>query len=133
MILPHSRFVIVSVGGHAVLHFEEIIGVAVHVGFRRGGEPHHQRVKVLKNRPVFFENAPVAFINDDQIEMRRGEQPAAVFGLGVVDGVEDGRVGGEHDAGVPVVFVGAEIAQGQIRQIILKTVFCLFNQRGAVG
>ena len=65
--------------------------------------------------------------------MRRGEQLPPILGLGIVNGVEDGRIGGKHNAGVPVVLVGTEIAQGHIRQIVFKIVLCLLYQCGPVG
>ena len=65
MILLHRCFVVVGVGGNAVFHLEKIIGIAVDVRFRRGGKAHQERVEILKNGPVFFENAAVALVNDD--------------------------------------------------------------------
>ena len=70
-----------------MFHLEEIVGVAVHIGFRRSSKADHQSIKVFKNRPVLFENTPVAFINDDQIKMRRSKQLAAIFGFGIIDGM----------------------------------------------
>ena len=70
-----------------MFHLKKVVGIAVNIGFRRGGEAHHHSVEILKNRPILFENAPVAFVNDNQIEMRRGEQLPSVLGLGVINGV----------------------------------------------
>lgn len=56
----------------------------------------------------------------------------SVFGFGVVNGVEYGWVGGEDDAGVSVVFVGAEVAQGHVREVVFEVVFCLADEGSAV-
>ena len=65
--------------------------------------------------------------------MYRSKQLAAIFGFRIINGVEDSRVGGEHDAGVPVILVGTQIAEGHIRQIPLKVILRLLDQRGAVS
>ena len=65
--------------------------------------------------------------------MRRGKQLPPIPGFGVVNGVQDSRVGGKHDAGIPIILVGTQITQRHIRQIVLKIVLCLLHQRGAVG
>ena len=65
--------------------------------------------------------------------MGRGKQRHAVLGLGVVDGVEHRRIGGEHDTRGLVVLGGAQVAQGLVRQILLEIVLRLLDQRGAVG
>ena len=61
------------------------------------------------------------------------KQRHAVLGLGVVDGVEHGGVGGEHDARRLVVLGGAQVAQRLVRQILLEIVLRLLDQRGAVS
>src|SRR5699024_9147663 len=103
MVLMNGRFVIVGIGGDAVLHLEEVVGVPVHIGFRRGRKGDHECVKIFKNSPILFKDAPVAFVNDDQIKMRWRKQLAPVLGLGIINRVEDGGVGGEHDACIPVI------------------------------
>ena len=65
--------------------------------------------------------------------MCRSKQLAAIFGFRIINGVEDSRVGGEHDAGVPVILVGTQIAERHIRQIPLKVILRLLDQRGAVS
>ena len=65
MILVNRRLIIVGIRGDAVLHFKKVVGIAVNVRFRRGRQPHHQGVEILKDRPVLFENAPVALVDND--------------------------------------------------------------------
>ena len=65
MVLVDRRFVIIGISGDTVLHLKEIVGIPIHVRFRRGSKPNHQGIKVFENRPIFFENTPMAFINDD--------------------------------------------------------------------
>ena len=133
MILPHCRLVIVGIGRHPVLHLKKVISIAVHIRLGRSGEAHHDRVKILENGPVFFENAAMALVNDDQVKVRRAKEPPPVPGLRIVNGIEDRGVGRKHDPGVPVVLVGAQIAQGHIRQIFFKIVPRLLDQGRAVG
>ena len=133
MILVNGCFIIVGIGGNTVGHFKEVVGIAVHICFRRGRKADHQGIEILKNRPVFLENAPVAFVNDDQIKMRRCKQLAAIFGFRVINGVQNSWIGRKHDSGIPIILVGTQIAQGQIRQIILKVVLRLLHQGGAVS
>ena len=116
-----------------MFHFEKVVGVAVHVGFRGGGQAHENGIEIVKNRPVFLENAAVALVHDDEVKVSRGKQRHAVLGLGVVDGVEHGGVGGEHDARRLVVLEGAQVAQRLVRQILLEIVLGLLDQCGAVG
>jgi len=65
--------------------------------------------------------------------MGRGKQRHAVLGLGVVDGVEHRRIGGEHDTRGLVVLRGAQVAQRLVRQILFEVILGLLDQRGAVG
>ena len=79
MILLYRCFVVIGIGGNAVFHLEEIISIAVHVRFRRSSKAYQERVEILKNGPVFFENAAVALVNDNQVKVGRGEQPLSVL------------------------------------------------------
>ena len=133
MVGVDGGIVIVGVGGDAVLHLEKVVGVAIHVGFRGGGQTHQNRVEIVKNSAVFLENAAVALVHDDKVKMRRGKQRHAVFGLGVVDGIEHGGIGGKHDARGLIVLEGAQVAQRLVGQILLEVVLRLLDQRGAVG
>ena len=133
MVGVDRRVVIVGVGGDAVFHLEKIVGVAVHIGFRGGGQTHQNRIEIIKNSAVFLENAAVALVHDDKVKVGGRKQRHAVFGLGVVDGVEHSGIGGKHDARGLIVLGGAEVAQRLVRQILFEVVLCLLDQRGAVG
>ena len=116
-----------------MFHFKEIVGVPIYIRFRRSGKANHQSIKIFKNCPVLFENTPVAFINNNQVKMRRSKQLAPIFGFRIIDSIQNRWVSGKHNPGVPVILVGTQIAQRHIRQILLKIIFCLFYQRGAVS
>ena len=60
------------------------------------------------------------------------KQRHAVLGLGVVNGVEHGGIGGKHDACGLIVLGGAQIAQRLVRQILFEVVLRLLDQRSAV-
>ena len=107
MVGVDRRIVIVGVGGDAVLHLEKVVGVAVYIGFRGGGQTHQNRIEIIKNGAVFLENAAVALVHDDKVKVGGRKQRHAVFGLGVVDGVEHGGIGGKHDARGLIVLGGA--------------------------
>ena len=132
MVGVDRRVVIVGVGGDAMFHLEKVVGVAVYIGFRGGGQAHQNRIEIIKNGAVFLENAAVALVHDDKVKVGGRKQRHAVFGLGVVDGVEHGGIGGKHDARGLIVLGGAEVAQRLVGQILLKVVLCLLDQRSAV-
>ena len=125
VILMHGGIVVVDIGGDAVFQLEEFIGVSGHFGFRRGGQAKKDGIEVFKDGAIFFEDAPVAFVDDDEVEMRGGEQHAAVFAFFAVDGVHDRGVGGEDDACGRVVLVGAQITERHVRQVCFEVVFGL--------
>ena len=133
MVGVDRRVVIVGVGGDAVLHLEKVVGVAVHIGFRSGSQTHQNGIKIVKDGPVFLENAAVALVHDDEVKVSRREQRYTVLRLGVVDGVEHRRIGGEHDTRGLVVLGGAQIAQRLVGQILFEVVLRLLDQCGAVS
>ena len=117
MVLINGGVIFIHVCGNATLHLEEIVGVPIDLIFRRGGEAHHLRVEVVEYGAVFLEDGAMRLIDDDQVEMRWRVQALAVVVLQVVDGVEDGRIGGEHDARVFVFLLilrFAEVAQAHV-------------------
>ena len=132
MVGVDRRIVIVGVGGDAMLHLEKVVGVAVYIGFRGGGQTHQNRVEIIKNGAVFLENAAVALVHDDKVKVGGRKQRHAVLGLGVVDGVEHGGIGGKHDARGLIVLGGAQIAQRLVGQILFEVVLRLLDQRSAV-
>ena len=107
MVGVNGRVIIVGVGGDAVLHLEKVVGVAIYIGFRGGGQAHQNRIEIIKNSAVFLENAAVALVHDDKVKVGGRKQRHAVLGLGVVDGVEHGGIGGKHNARGLIVLRGA--------------------------
>ena len=75
----------------------------------------------------------MALVHNDEVKVSGRKQRHAVLGLGVVDGVEHGGIGGKHDARGLIVLRGAQVAQRLVGQILLEVVLCLLDQRGAVG
>ena len=74
----------------------------------------------------------MALVHDDKVKVGGRKQRHAVLGLGVVDGVEHGGIGGKHNARGLVVLGGAQVAQRLVGQILLEVVLCLLDQCGAV-
>ena len=110
---------LIGKGGNAPLQIKNTVCIAVNFLLRRGRHPQQHSVKILENILVFFVNAPVALIHDDQVKMPRRKQPAAFFSLGLVNGIHHGGVGGKyHPALFRVVFIVQQAAQRQIRQQI---------------
>ena len=93
MVLIHCRFVIVGVGGDAALHLKKVVGVPVDVGLGSGGQPNQNGIEILKDSPVFLEDAPMALVDDNQVKMGGGEQLPPVRGFGVVNGIQDRGIG----------------------------------------
>ena len=105
VILLGGGFVLVDVGGHAALHFEEVVSVAVDLVGGGGGKTHDECVEVVEDGLVFLEDGAVRLIHDDQVEVGGRVHAHAVVVSHGVDGVEDSGVGGEHDARVAFIFV----------------------------
>ena len=133
VVLLGGGLVLVDVGRDAALHLEEVVGVAVDLVGGSCGEADHQGVEVLENRPVLLEYGAVGLVNHDKVEMRRRVHACPVLAAHRVDGVEDGRVGGEHDAGVPLVPVPAQVAARGLGQVALEGLRGLVDERHAVG
>ena len=93
MILIHGGFIVIGVCGHAVLHLEEIVGIAVYICFRGSRQAHHIRIKILKDRSVFLKNTAVALVNDDEVKVRRGEQFPPIDRFGIVNGIKHSGIG----------------------------------------
>ena len=111
MILIYCCFIVVGIGWHTRFQFKEPVYVSIGVFLRRGGQAHHDRIKILENCPVFLKNTSVALVHDDQVKMRRCEQPQAILALYIINGVQHRRIGRKHDPGVPVILIGAKVAQ----------------------
>ena len=111
MILINRGFVVVGIGRDIMWSLKKVIGIAVNIGLWGCRQSNQYRVKVFKDGAVLFKDAAVTFVNDNQIKVSRCEQPLSLKGLGVVDGIEDGRIGRKDDAGIAIVLVGAKVAQ----------------------
>ena len=131
MVLVDRRFVIIHIGRHTVFHIKEIVGIAVHLRLWRGSKPHQNPIKIIKNRAVFLKNTAVTFVNDDEVKVCRRKE-LAPLALGIIDDVQDCRIGGKDNARVAVVLVVAQIAKAHVRQIIFEVVLGLLHQGGAV-
>ena len=79
MVLIHRRFVIVGIGGNAAFHLEKVVGIPVYIGFGSSGETHQNPIEIFKNRPVFLENAAVAFVNDNQVKVGGGKELPSIL------------------------------------------------------
>ena len=84
-----------------------------------GGKANQQGVKVGKNIPVLVVDGAVGLIADDQVEVSHGEQLAFLI-LHGVDAVHHGLVGGERAPGGIVVFLLAQVGDGQFGQQVHK-------------
>ena len=133
MICIDRRFVIVGIGRHTVLDLKEIIGIAVNIGFWCCCQTDHDRIEILKDRTIFFENASVALVSDDKVKVCRREQRHAVLCFCAVDRIQYGGICREHDTGISIVLVTAQITQRHIGQIVLEIVLSLLNECCSVG
>ena len=133
MVLINCRFIVVGVSRDTMLHFKEIVGVAVNIGLWGCCQSNQHRIKIFKDGTVLFKDAAMTLVNNDQVKMNRRKQPLSFCRLGIVDGIKDGRIGRKDDAGVAIVLIGAKIAQRHFGQVVLESVLCLLDQCGAVG
>ena len=133
MILIYCRLVVVCIRRYAVLHFEEIVGIAINVCFGSCGQADHDRIEVFENRTVFFEYAAVALVDDDEVKVGGCKHTLPIFRLHIIYGVQHCRVRREYDPCAPVVLIRAQIAKRHIRQVVLEIVLCLFHQRRAIS
>ena len=67
----HRLVEAIGVGRHAVLEVEQIVGVAVDLVLRRGGQADQQAVEIVEDRPVLLVDGAVRLIDDDKVEMAR--------------------------------------------------------------
>ena len=133
MILVYCCLVVIRIGGDAVLHFKEIVGVAIHIRFGSCGQTYHDCIEIFEDGTIFFENAAVAFVDDNKVKVRRGKQALPALRLCIIDCIQHCRVGGKNDSGAAIILIGAEIAQRHIRQVIFKVILCLFHQCSTVS
>ena len=116
-----------------MLHFKEVIGVAIHIRLRRCSQSDHICIEILKNRSVLFEYAPMAFVDNNQIEVCRAEQALPVFRFYIINGIQDGRICRKDNPCAAIIFVAAQVAKRHIRKIIFEIILCLLHQRSPVS
>ena len=133
MVSMDCGFVVIGIGGHTMLYFEEIIGVSIDVRFRRSSKAYHNSVEILENGAVLLENTAVAFVDDDKVKMCRGKKPPAIWIPCRIDSVKHCRICRENNASIAILFVGKQVAQRHVRQVILEVIASLLNQCCTVG
>ena len=133
MIGIYRRFVVVGIGRHTVLNFKEVVCIAVNVHFGSCSKSYHNSIEILEYGTVLFEDTSVTLVGDYKVEVCRRKQWHTVLGLGIVYGVKYRGISREHDTGVPVVLVAAQVTKRHIRQIVLEIVLCLFDKSCSVS
>ena len=118
----------IGIRRYSQLSLEEIIRIPIHIRLRRRREPHQDRIEIIENRPILFENAPMALIDDDQIEMRRREKPRARLRPPPIDGIQHRRIRREDDTRIRILLIAAQIAQRHLRKIRLESLLRLRHQ-----
>ena len=68
----------------------------IDVRFGSSCKTYQQGVKILENGAIFFENAAVCLVDDDEVEMGGREKLLPVCSFHVINGVHDGGVGREN-------------------------------------
>ena len=69
----HRLFQFVVKGGDTLLQFEELVGVAVHLGAWRGGQPQQQGIEILEDGAELLVDRAVGLVDHDQVEMAGAE------------------------------------------------------------
>ena len=92
VVLLGCSLVFVNVRGNAALNFEKVVRIAVYLVGGRGGETDDERVEVLKDGPILFENRTVCLVDNDQVKVRGRIHAQAVVIANGVNGIEDGRI-----------------------------------------
>ena len=111
-----------GVGGFTTEHIE---GVAADEFHRGGGEPHVERIEVVKQIPVFVVDTAVGFIGDNQVEKAHVQLREAVHHAGI---------GGDVDARVLVDLVGfADDTARFAGQVLLEGIIRLNAQFLAIA
>lgn len=54
MILVYCCLVVIRIGGDAVLHFKEIVGVAIHIRFGSCGQTYHDCIEIFEDGTIFL-------------------------------------------------------------------------------
>ena len=116
-------------GRHTPFQIENAVCIPVNLLLRRGSHSQQHSVKILKNVLIFFINAPVALIHDDQVKMPRRKKFISFFSLCLVNRVHHGGIGRKnHPALFRIIFIVQQIAQRQVRKPIAVAFLCLPHQ-----
>ena len=133
VILLGGGLVLVDVSGHAALHLEEVVSIAVHFVGGRGRKPHDKSVEVVENRLVFLEDGAVRLVHDNQVKVRGRVHAHAVVVPHDVDGIQNRWVGGEHDTSVALVLILAQVAARCLGKVLLERARSLRHKCHSVG
>ena len=68
-----SGVVLIHVSRHPTLGLEKVVRVAINFICRRGGKPDYERIKVIKNRSVLFENGAMCLITYHKVKVTTGK------------------------------------------------------------
>ena len=60
---------LVEVGGYTWLLFEQIVGVAINLFHRRGGQSHQQEIEVSEDGSLAVVDCATSFVDNDKVEM----------------------------------------------------------------
>lgn len=89
--ISHGLTQRVVVGWFVLGQIEKGERIAVGFVFGRGRQSHQQGVEIFKNGAVFFVNAAVCFVDDDQVDIAYSQRPL-VTAPESVDAVQNGLV-----------------------------------------
>ena len=125
MVLFGGGLVLVNISWHTTLNLEEVIGVAIDLVCRRSRQAHDKRVEVIEDSLVLLKDGAVRLVHDNQVKVRWRIHAYAVVVAHGVDGIQDGGIGGKHDARVTLVLVLAQVATRALGQICPEGTRCL--------
>ena len=106
IMVGHGLIQLVSEIRLALFHLEDLVGAAVDILSRRGGQADQHGIEIVEHGGILPEDAAVRLVNDNQVEMAHGIQ----F-LVRVDVIDHRLIGGENDAGVDILVFIALVAQ----------------------
>ena len=129
-----SLFILIGECWHIVFEVKKIIGIVVNIGFWDSREANQERIKILENGAVFFENTAMRLVDNDDVKMGWGEEFLPVIGFHIIDGIHNGRIRGENrPVGRLIVSPLQEVTGGEIRHMFGKCLFGLTHQFDAVS
>ena len=93
--IPDGLSQFIAVCRNTGFQFKDFIGVLIDFVFGRRSKPYDVGIKIGKDIFIFFINASMSLINDDEIEVPTGEQFSTIFVLSFVNAVHHGLIGGK--------------------------------------